>query len=96
MKLGELKLIRGCQSHLDQHSLIYTDVLFAKPYLVFKDETIDEAHSTYSNFISFTKKDDMNMTDYNLEFEQFDRKMLEYQIKLPHADLLLNCQTVQL
>ena len=31
------------------------------------------------------------MTDYNLEFEQFYRKMLEYQIKLPHADLLLNC-----
>ena len=42
-------------------------ILFAKLDLVFKDETADEAYSTYSNFISFNKKDAMSMTDYILE-----------------------------
>ena len=45
------------------------NTLFAKLDLGFKDKTVDEAYSTYSNFISFNKKDDMSMTDYIIEFE---------------------------
>ena len=31
------------------------NTLFTKPNLVLKDETVDEAYITYSNFISFNK-----------------------------------------
>ena len=66
------------------------NTLFAKLDLVFKDETLDEAYSTYSNFISFNKKDDMIMTDYILEFEHLYCKMMEYEMKLPDAVLTFN------
>lgn len=46
-------------------------ILFAKLDLVFKDETVDNAYSTYSNFISFNKKDDMSNTDYILRLNIF-------------------------
>ena len=62
-------------------------ILFVKLHLVFKDETIDKAYSTYSNFISFNKNDDMSMTDYILEFEHLYRKVIEYEMKLPDAVL---------
>ena len=45
------------------------NTLFAKLNLGFKDKNVDEAYSTYSNFVSFNKKDDMSMTDYIIEFE---------------------------
>ena len=63
------------------------NTLFAKLNLVFKDEIVDEVYSTYSNFISFNKKDDMSMTDYILEFENLYRRMMEYEMKLPDAVL---------
>ena len=40
------------------------NTLFAKLDLVFKDETVGKAYSTYSNFISFNKKDICNITIY--------------------------------
>ena len=43
------------------------NALLVKLDLVFKDETVHEVYSTYSNFICFNKKDDMSMTDYILE-----------------------------
>ena len=46
-------------------------ILFAKLDLVFKDETVHNAYNTYSNFISFNKKDDMSNTDYILRLNIF-------------------------
>ena len=63
------------------------NTLFAKLNLVFKDETVDEANRTYSNFISFNKKDDMSMTDYILVLENLYQKMMQYEMKLPDAVL---------
>ena len=52
----------------------------------FKNENVDEAYRNYSNFISFNKKDGMNMTDYILEFEHLYRKMMECNMKLHDVD----------
>ena len=38
------------------------NAVLVKLDLVFKDETVHEAYSTYSNFICFNKNDDMSMT----------------------------------
>ena len=65
------------------------NTLFVTINLVFKNETVGEAHSTFSNFISFNKKDDMSMIDYILELEHLYCKMMEYEMKLPDAVLKL-------
>ena len=69
------------------------DVWFAKLDLVFKDESVDEGYSTSLNFLRFNKKDYMNMTDCELEFEHPYGKMMEYEIKLSVLMQfeLLNC-----
>ena len=41
----------------------------------------------YSKFISFSKKDEMHMTDYILEYEHLYHKMMEHEMKLPDAVL---------
>ena len=46
-------------------------ILFAKLDLVFKDKTVHNAYNTYSNFISFNKKDDVSNTDYILRLNIF-------------------------
>ena len=65
------------------------NTLFVTINLVFKNETVGEAYSTFSNFISFNKKDDMSMIDYILELEHLYCKMMEYEMKLPDAVLKL-------
>ena len=40
------------------------NLLFEKLDKVFRKETIDEAYSTYSAFISIKRTDQMNMSDY--------------------------------
>ena len=44
------------------------NLLFEKIDKVFQSETNDEAYSTYSAFISFKRTDQMNMSDYILEY----------------------------
>ena len=45
------------------------NLLFEKLDKVFQSETIDETYSTYSAFVSFKRTDQMNMSDYILEYE---------------------------
>ena len=61
------------------------NVLFAKLDLVYKEEAVDEAYNVYSKFINFSKSDEMNMTDYILEFEHLYNKMIEHEMKLPNS-----------
>ena len=63
------------------------NVLFAKLDLVYKEEAVDEAYNVYSKFINFSKSDEMNMTDYILEFEHLYNKMIEHEMKLPNTVL---------
>ena len=44
------------------------NLLFEKIDKVLQSEAIDEAYSTYSAFISFKRTDQMNMSDYILEY----------------------------
>ena len=61
------------------------NVLFAKLDLVYQEEAVDEAYNVYSKFINFSKSDEMNMTDYILEFEHLYNKMIEHEMKLPNS-----------
>ena len=45
------------------------DILIRKLDNVFQSETIDEAYSTYSNFINYKRDDDKVISDYNREYE---------------------------
>ena len=47
------------------------NALLVKLDLVFKDETVHEVCSNYSDLICFNKKDDMSMTDYIIELGSF-------------------------
>ena len=62
-------------------------VLEDKLDVVFKKEKIDESYDAYAKFISFQKKDDMSMTDYIMDFDHLNCKMIEYEMKLPDAVL---------
>ena len=53
---------------------------------VFQSETIDEAYSTYSAFISFKRTDQMNMSDI-VEYEHLYQKMIQHDINLLNAIL---------
>ena len=63
------------------------NVLFAKLDYVYKEEAVDEAYNVYSKYINFSKSDEMNMTDYILEFEHLYNKMIEHEMKLPNTVL---------
>ena len=63
------------------------NLLFEKLDKVFQKETIDEAYSTYWAFISFNRTDQMNMSDYVLEYEHLYQKMINHDMKLPDAIL---------
>ena len=45
------------------------DILIRKLDNVFQSETIDEAYSTYSNFINYKRDDDKVISDYIREYE---------------------------
>ena len=61
--------------------------LFEKLNNVFQNETVDEAYSTYSAFISFKRTDHMNMSDYILEYQHLYHKIIQHDIKLLDAIL---------
>ena len=61
------------------------NLLFEKLDKVFQSETIDEAYSTYSAFISFKRTDQMNMSDYILQYEHLYQKMIQNDMKLLDA-----------
>ena len=63
------------------------NLLFEKLDKVFQNETIDEAYSTYSAFISFNRTDQINMSDYILEYEYLYQKLIQHDMKLPDAIL---------
>ena len=49
--------------------------LYEKLDKVFQSETIDEAYRTYSAFISFKRTDQMNISDYTVEYEHLYQKI---------------------
>ena len=63
------------------------NLLFEKLDKVFQSETVDEAYRTYSAFISFQRKDQMDMSEYILEYEHLYQKMMQHDMKLPDAIL---------
>ena len=54
---------------------------------IFQSETIDEAYSTYSKFINFSRKENIEMSDYIIEYEHLYKRMRDFEMILPDAVL---------
>ena len=61
------------------------NLLFEKLDKVFPSETIVEAYSMYSAFISFKRTGQMNMSDYILEYEHLYQKMVQQETSACHS-----------
>ena len=54
---------------------------------VFQEDTIDEAYNVYSSFTNLSKREDMSINEYIIEFKQLNNKMIPHQMKLPNTVL---------
>ena len=59
------------------------DKLIAKLDETFKSEKTQESYNVYVEFNKFFRTENMNINDYILEFEHFNDKMLQFNLKLP-------------
>ena len=63
------------------------DILIGKLDYVFQSEKIDEACSTFSNFIKNKRNDDEDITDYVIECEHLYKQTIDFGLKLPNPVL---------
>ena len=63
------------------------NLLLEKLDKVFQEHTIDEAYNVYSSFTSLSKREDMSINEYIIEFEHLNNKMIPNQMKLPNTVL---------
>ena len=63
------------------------DTLSAKLDDSFKREEVDCAYEAYANFEKFSRRNDLSMSSYILEFEQLHEKAKSYKMALPDTIL---------
>ena len=63
------------------------NLLLKKLDKVFQDDNIDEVSNVYSSFTNLSKREDMSINEYIIEFEHLNNKMIPRQMKLPNKVL---------
>ena len=60
-----------------------SDKLIAKLDETFKTEKTQESYNVYVEFSKFSRTENMSISDYIVEFEHLNSKMLQFNLKLP-------------